>query len=66
MLDNEERGQLLGCDKDWLEPAETKVASRTVQSLTFSSLYLHCNSKNHSPLCHDSSEVDHKRPNSGQ
>lgn len=42
---NEEGVQPLGCDKNWLEPAETKVAWRTVWSLTFSSLYLHFNTK---------------------
>ena len=39
----------MGCDKDGLEQAETKVALRIVSSLTFSSLYLHYNTKNHSP-----------------
>ena len=66
MLDNGEGAQLLGCDKDWLELAETMVALRIVQSLTFNSLYLHCNSKNHSPLRLGSSKADHKRPKSGQ
>lgn len=54
-LDNENRAQLLGCNKDQLEPAETTVALRVVWALTFSSLYLHCNTKNYSPLYHDSS-----------
>ena len=31
-----------------------------------SSLYFHCNTKNHSPLYHDSSEMEYKRPKSGQ
>ena len=56
----------MGCDKNWLELAETKVALRIAKSLTFSSLYLHCNTKNHSPLCHESSEAEHKRTKSGQ
>ena len=38
MLDTEEGAQLLGCDRDLLEPAETKVALGIVWSLTFSSL----------------------------
>lgn len=49
----EEGMQLFGCNKDQLKPTETKAAWRRVWSLTFSSLYLHCNTKNHSPLCHD-------------
>ena len=36
---------MLGFNKDWLESAETKVASRIVGSLTFSSSYLYCNTK---------------------
>ena len=32
--------QLLGCDKDLLEPAETDVALKIVQSLTVSSLFV--------------------------
>ena len=46
---NEEGAQLLGCDKDQLEPAETQVALRIVWSLTFSSLYLHCRTKKQPP-----------------
>ena len=43
VLDKWRGGPVLGSNKDWLEPAETKVASRTVGSLTFSSSYLYCN-----------------------
>ena len=66
MLDSEEGAQLLGCDRDLLEPAETKVALGTVWSLTFSSLYLHYNTQNQSLVHHENSEVDHKRSKSGQ
>lgn len=62
MLDNEERAQLLGGNEDQLEPAETKVVSSMLQPLTFSSLHLHCNTKNHSPLCPDSPQADRKGP----
>ena len=47
MLDDGVR--LLGCNKDQLEPAETKVALRVAGSLIFSSLYRHFNTRNHSP-----------------
>ena len=47
MLDDGVR--LLGCNKDQLEPAETKVALRIARSLIYSSLYLHFDTKNHSP-----------------
>ena len=40
----------MGCDRDLLEPAETKVALGIVCSLTFSSLYLQCDTKKHPPL----------------
>ena len=42
------------------------MAQRTVWSLTFSSLYLHYNTQNQSLVYHKNSEVDHKRPKSGQ
>ena len=40
MLDNEEGTQLLGWDKDLLEPAATEVALKIVRLLTFSSLFV--------------------------
>ena len=40
VLDNEEGTQLLGCDKDLLEPAETEVALKIVQSFTVSSVFV--------------------------
>ena len=66
MLDNEEGAQLFGCNKDRLEPAETRVALRIVWSLTSGSLYFHCNTKKSLPLTPDSSQGDHKWPKSGQ
>ena len=47
MLDD--RVRLLGCNKDQPEPAETNVALRIARSLIYRSLYLHCDTKNHSP-----------------
>ena len=47
-----EGAQLLGCNKNRLEPPEAKMASRIVRWLTFSSLYLNCKTKNHSPLAY--------------
>ena len=40
-----------------MEPAEIKQSLRMAWSLAFSSLYFHCNTQNHSPLCHDSSQM---------
>lgn len=52
-LGNQEGAQMPGCDKDWLKPAETKVAVRAVWPLTLSLLCPQCNPKHQPPSAKD-------------